>query len=70
MQLLGCGRLFGFVPGKLTWKSTKPQIVYITDIALAIRGVSVGIGSKNDHLNAWMQAEAEKYYIIWITLCK
>ncbi|KAI0156063.1 hypothetical protein BJ166DRAFT_532073 [Pestalotiopsis sp. NC0098] len=43
-------------------------IVYITDIALAIRGVSVGIGSKNDHLNSWMQAEAEKYYIIWITL--
>ncbi|PSR79899.1 hypothetical protein BD289DRAFT_374923 [Coniella lustricola] len=43
-------------------------IIYIIDIALAIRGVSVGIGSKNDKLNTWMQAEAEKYYIIWITI--
>lgn len=44
------------------------QIVYIVDIALAVRGVSVGIGSKNDKLNTWMQAESEKYYLIWITV--
>ncbi|KAF7536013.1 hypothetical protein G7054_g4907 [Neopestalotiopsis clavispora] len=43
-------------------------IVYVVDIALALRGVSVGIGSRNDRLNSWLQSEAEKYYIIWITL--
>lgn len=26
----------------------------------------VGIGTNNSGLNAWMQVEAEKYYVIWI----
>ncbi|KAH8196424.1 hypothetical protein TruAng_009411 [Truncatella angustata] len=42
--------------------------VYIIDTSLAVRGVTVGIGSKNDRLNSWLQAEAQKFYIIWITI--
>ncbi|KAK6063622.1 integral membrane protein [Seiridium cupressi] len=40
----------------------------ITALKIAVRGVSVGIGSKNDRLNTWLQAEAEKFYIAWITI--
>lgn len=44
------------------------QLVYIADIGLAVQAVSVGIGSKDDHLNAWMQSESQKFYIVWITV--
>ncbi|KAH8651278.1 hypothetical protein BX600DRAFT_100885 [Xylariales sp. PMI_506] len=43
-------------------------IVYTVDTSLAVTGVSVGIGTINDGLNTWMSSEAEKYYIIWITV--
>ncbi|KAJ4259001.1 hypothetical protein NW762_008089 [Fusarium torreyae] len=51
-----------------TLTQTPSQIIYIADTGLAVRGVSVGIGSKNDHLNDWMQAESQKFYIVWITI--
>ncbi|KXJ88364.1 hypothetical protein Micbo1qcDRAFT_178000 [Microdochium bolleyi] len=43
-------------------------VAYIADIGLAAHGVSVGIGSKNADMNVWMQSEAQKFYIIWITV--
>ncbi|KAJ4311534.1 hypothetical protein N0V94_007906 [Neodidymelliopsis sp. IMI 364377] len=43
-------------------------IVYIPVIGLAIYGCLIGLGRLNEDLNAWQQAEAIKYYIIWILL--
>ncbi|KAM0552365.1 hypothetical protein ACHAPJ_007925 [Fusarium lateritium] len=50
------------------WLIVAGLIIYIADTGLAVRGVSVGIGSKNEHLNDWMQAESQKFYIVWITI--
>ena len=33
-----------------------------------MHGVMVGIGSKNADMNAWMQSEAQKFYISWISV--
>ncbi|KAF9697967.1 hypothetical protein EKO04_004225 [Ascochyta lentis] len=43
-------------------------IVYIPVVGLAIYGCLVGLGRLNEDLNAWQQAEAVKYYVIWILL--
>lgn len=47
----------------MTW-----QIVYVPVIGLAVYGCLVGLGRLNEDLNAWQQAEAVKYYVIWILL--
>ncbi|KAH7267821.1 uncharacterized protein BKA55DRAFT_534587 [Fusarium redolens] len=44
------------------------QGVYIADTGLAVHAVKVSIGSKDDHLNTWMQLEAQKLYNICITV--
>ncbi|WZH44176.1 hypothetical protein QYS62_005194 [Fusarium acuminatum] len=50
------------------WLIVGGMIIYIADTGLAVHAVSVGIGSKDDQLNAWMQAESQKFFIIWITV--
>src|SRR5690242_20296333 len=44
------------------------QVIYIADTGLAVHAISVGIGSIDKNLNPWMQAESQKFYIIWITV--
>lgn len=44
------------------------QIVYIPVVGLAVYGCTIGLGRLNEDLNAWQQAEAVKYYVIWILL--
>jgi uncharacterized membrane protein YhaH (DUF805 family) len=42
------------------------QIVYIPTTGLAVYGCLAGLGRLNVDLNDWQQAEAVKYYVIWI----
>lgn len=46
--------------------SLSPQITYAADTCLAVYAATVGVGTVNARLNAWMQMEAMKYYTIWI----
>ncbi|RGP63997.1 integral membrane [Fusarium sporotrichioides] len=50
------------------WLIVGAVVIYIADTGLAVHAVSVGIGSKDEDLNPWMQAESQKFYIIWITV--
>ncbi|EXM17944.1 hypothetical protein RAB80_005470 [Fusarium oxysporum f. sp. vasinfectum] len=50
------------------WLIVAGLVVYIADSGLAVHAVKVGIGSNDDHLNTWMQSEAQKFYIIGITV--
>ncbi|KAJ1328257.1 hypothetical protein MN608_07593 [Microdochium nivale] len=43
-------------------------ITYVADIGIAAYAVRVGVGSLNADMNAWMQSEAQKFFIIWITV--
>lgn len=44
------------------------QITYLADTCLAVYAATVGVGTANARLNAWLQTEAMKYYTIWILL--
>ena len=52
--------------GKGNELTSSSQIVYIPVVGLATYGCLVGLGRMNEDLNAWQQAEAVKYYLIWI----
>lgn len=52
--------------GKRNVLTSSSQIVYIPVVGLATYGCLVGLGRMNEDLNAWQQAEAVKYYLIWI----
>ncbi|KAL2288332.1 hypothetical protein FJTKL_04376 [Diaporthe vaccinii] len=43
-------------------------IFYIPDTAIAIHAATVGVGTVNARLNAWMQTQAMKWYTIWILI--
>jgi uncharacterized membrane protein YhaH (DUF805 family) len=60
---------YHFPPGH-EWRDTDLvcQIVYIPTTGLAVYGCLAGLGRLNVDLNAWQQAEAIKYYVIWILL--
>lgn len=47
---------------------TLSQIFYIPDTAIAIHAATVGVGTVNARLNAWMQTQAMKWYTIWILI--
>ncbi|KAF4447209.1 hypothetical protein F53441_9257 [Fusarium austroafricanum] len=50
------------------WLIVGGLVVYIADTGLAVHGISRGIGSKNDKRNDYLQAESQKFDIIWITV--
>lgn len=42
------------------------QLAYIAVFGLTIHAVTVGVGTKNCGLNAWMEVQTGKFYTIWI----
>ncbi|ROW10407.1 hypothetical protein VMCG_02064 [Cytospora schulzeri] len=41
-------------------------MAYIAVFGLTIHGTTVGVGTKNNGLNAWMNVQTEKWYTVWI----
>ncbi|ROW07897.1 hypothetical protein VMCG_03517 [Cytospora schulzeri] len=41
-------------------------ISYIADVGLAMHAATVGVGTVDERLNAWLASQAMKYFTIWI----
>ncbi|CRK24752.1 hypothetical protein BN1723_013378 [Verticillium longisporum] len=55
-------RVFGLDDGLMA----AGAVIYTAVVGLAIYACTVGIGTRQEKLNAWMAEEAMKFYIIWI----